>query len=154
MSFVFGKARSLRLYPASAFTYHPSFMDEVRGWWVLVHFWPMIRGFDHPVTDDREGRRPPAVAGQFLDPSGMISWRPFQNPSALSETRIAFLNKNCNLPARVAFLCRKSAASVFLVFFFWGVCFCEVTDRARNALPPSNVANGAIEGRGSVVRNQ
>ncbi len=116
MSFVVGKARSLRLYPPSAFTYHPSFMDEVRSWWVLVHFWPMTRGFDHPVTDDREGQRPPAVAGQGLDPSGMISWRPFQNPSALSETRIAFF-------LLVLCFCVGNPPRRFFSFFFvfWGL---------------------------------
>jgi hypothetical protein len=105
-------------------------MDEVRGWWVLVHFWPMTRGLDHPVKDDLVGRRPPAVASQGLDPSGMISWRPFRNPSACPE------QEHCILPARVAFWSRKSAARLLSCLFFLGICFCELTDRARNSTPP------------------
>ncbi len=104
-------------------------MDEVRGWWVLVHFWPMTRGLDHPVTDDRVGRRPPAVASQGLDPSGMISWRPFQNPSACPKQE---LHSSCSY---CVFLCRKSAAHP-ISFFIWGFCFCELSDRARNATSP------------------
>jgi hypothetical protein len=100
-------------------------MDEVRGWWVLVHFWPMTQGLDHPVTYDPEDRLPPAVAGQGLDLSAMISWRPFQNPSACSGQELL-------VPARVAFSCRKSAARLLSFFFFGGgLCFCELTDRGE-----------------------
>ncbi len=104
-------------------------MDEVRGWWVLVHFWPMTRGLDHPVKDDRLGRRPPAVASQGLDPSDMISWRPFQNPSACPEQD---LHSSCSCCVFVSEIRRASS----LLFSFGGDCFCELTDRARNATLP------------------
>lgn len=111
-------------------------MDEVRGWWVLVHFWPMTRGLDSPVTDDREGSRPPVVAGQRMDLSGMISWR--RNPSACPKQE---LHSSCSCCVFVSEIRRAYS----LVFF---------SQRHAPRPFPLNVANGAIEGRGSVVRNQ